>query len=106
MKKSLIVAFAFCILLLVGCSAQPGTPSSPPASQQSAPATHTSAQFDCRVVQAKHTQLEQDIQAANVQLSRAQGNQRAVRQAEQILTRLHWLQTQEQAGLHACDITQ
>jgi uncharacterized protein YcfL len=107
MKKSLIVAFALCLLFLVGCGSLAGTgnTSSTQTSQKTVATTTVSQPPACSAVQAREAQLNKEIKAVNAQIAAAHGNQSIIRQAEQTLLRLHLLLVQEQKSLKTCKAT-
>src|SRR5215471_12465503 len=106
MKKSLILAFASCILFLSACGSLVGTstPASSSAAQPAAPLATTSAQTPCQILHDRQAQLNQQYQAARAQLSAAQahGNRQQAGEAEKTLMRLHQFIAQVQAQLRTC----
>jgi len=106
MKKHLLIVIAICVLFLSACGSLVGTstPSTSPATHSAAPITTASAQSVCQVLHDRQAQLNQEYQAASVQLATAQAgeNLQQTGEAEKTLMRLHQFIPQVQAQQKTC----
>src|SRR5437763_15274721 len=107
MKKHLIIAFAICVLFLSACGSlvETSTPSTSPATHDTAPIATASTQSVCQVLHNRQAHLNQEHHAANAQLATALAgrNMQQAGKAEERLIRLLRPIAQDEPPLKAAD---